>query len=104
MSGDARVCYHAVPFISRETPDWDAIQQRSTQQTSPHVLKYLANHRININVRQVVDEYHRFPEGSHNEQDAKKELTAKEKEEEEGGGGGGGGDVSKATGKKCNQE
>jgi alkylated DNA repair protein alkB family protein 1 len=62
MSGESRYCYHGVPcIISRELekelcsevlPNFDECVESPDEDTR-HVLRYLQDHRINLNVRQV---------------------------------------------------
>lgn len=62
MSGESRLYYHGVPRILEHTFDIDAaskyIDNNNIEQQ--RLLKYLSTARLNINVRQVVDEQHNF--------------------------------------------
>jgi hypothetical protein len=61
MSGEARRCYHGVPKILRAGPDsrnWvddlsETDGKRDDTNESEFVLRYLDQHRINVNIRQV---------------------------------------------------
>ena len=62
MTGSARDAYHAVPRVLSQEESRIAFGTAAASRAA--ATGYLASHRININVRQVVSASHPWPEPS----------------------------------------